>query len=163
MQFARMAPLTGSPEANDPIAHTAADYEFVIPDLTAAYEEIRIVNGAPFDAEAVARAERHWWIVHRHPTPFGADALTEVIAALYAAEYVTDSARVREAARLRAEAAIVCDAGRESGQVRGALYWHEVHDLLRQSYRALRAAVADLAPATDIPAAPGTQIVPTSA
>ena len=146
MQFARMMPTPDSLRANAPITHDASAYAFVIPGLTLAYEAIRVVNGAYFDAETVARAELQWWIVHRHPTHFSVNALTEAIAALYAAQYVTDIACVREAARLRAEAALICDVGRNSAKVRGAPYWREVYALLRQSYQSLRVAVADLAP-----------------
>ncbi len=146
MQFARMVPTPDSLPANAPIMHDALAYAFVIPGLTLAYEAIRVVNGAYYDAETAARAELQWWIVHRHPTHFGVNALTEAIAALYAAQYVTDIACVREAARLRAEAALICDIGRKSAKVRGAPYWREVYALLRQSYQSLRVAVADLAP-----------------
>src|SRR5439155_1075238 len=44
-------------------------------------------------------------------------------------------------ARLRAEAAIRCDTGRDAEGVRGASYWPTVADLLQRSYRALSTAV----------------------
>jgi len=146
MQFAHMIPTPDSLRANAPIMHDASAYAFVIPDLALAYEAIRVVSDAYYDAETVARAELQWWIVHRHPTHFGVNALTDAIASLYAVQYVTNIARVHEAARLRAEAALICDVGRKGGYVRGAPYWREIHALLRQSYRSLRVAAADLAP-----------------
>lgn len=121
-------------------ARTRADYEAVIPDIAAAYERLRAESGGAFEAEEVAARELRWWIVHRQ-TDAGATELTEAIADLYAAVYRLPVERVHEAARLRAEAALVCDAGREQVGVRGAAYWREVGDLLRGSYRALRAAV----------------------
>ena len=146
MQFARIVSTPNSLRANVPIIYDVSAYTSIIPGLTLAYEAIRVVNGAYYDAETVARAELQWWIIHRHPTHFGVNALTEAIAALYAAQYVTDTAHVREAARLRAEAALICDVGRQGGRVRGATYWREVHALLRQSYQSLRVVVVDLAP-----------------
>ncbi len=122
-------------------ARARANYEAVIPDIAAAYRQLCAECGATFDADAVAARELHWWIVHRHPTEAGEAGLTEAIADLYAAVYQLPAATVREAARLRAVAAIVCDTGREREGVRGATYWGEVGDLLRQSYRALKVAV----------------------
>jgi hypothetical protein len=122
-------------------ARMRTEYETVIPDIAAAYARVAAECGAPFDPHAVAERELQWWIVHRHPTEAGEEGLTEAIAALYAAVYRLPVDRVREAARLRAEAAIRCDTGRDDEGVRGASYWPKVGDLLRRSYRALFAAV----------------------
>lgn len=122
-------------------ARARSNYEATIPDIAAAYARIQADCGVVFDAEEVAARELQWWIVHRHPTEAGEAGLTEAIAALYAAVYRLPAARVREAARLRAKAAIVCDAGRKRDGVRGALYWREVSDLLQRSYRELKRAV----------------------
>lgn len=123
-------------------------YEAVIPDIAAAYATIRDLSGAAFDPADVAVKELRWWVVHRHPTETGLDGLTNAIAALYAAVYRVPEAAVRAAARLRAEACIVSDMGRERVGVRGASYWREVHALLRHSYHSLRAAVGDAEPDT---------------
>ena len=122
-------------------ARARSNYVAVIPDIAAAYARIQADCGVVFDAEEVAARELQWWIVHRHPTEAGEAGLTDAIAALYAAIYCLPSTRVREAARLRAEAAIVCDAGRKRGGMRGAPYWREVGDLLQRSYRELKRAV----------------------
>src|SRR3954464_15461588 len=82
------------------------DYGAVIPDIAAAYDRLRAECGASFDAETVAARELRWWIVHRHPAEAGADGLTEAIADLYAAVYRLPMEEMREAARLRAEAAL---------------------------------------------------------
>ncbi len=122
-------------------ARTRTNYEAVIPDIAAAYARITAECGADFDPHAVAERELQWWIVHRHPTEAGEAGLTEAIAALYAAVYRLPVERMREAARLRAEAAIRCDTGRDAEGVRGASYWPTVGDLLQRSYRALSVAV----------------------
>jgi len=117
------------------------NYDAVIPDIAAAYDRLREECGASFDANTVAARELQWWIVHRHPADAGAHGLTDAIADLYAAVYRLPQTAVHEAARLRAEAALVCDIGRERDGVRGATYWREVGDLLQCSYRALKTAV----------------------
>lgn len=122
-------------------ARSREDYEAVIPDIAAAYARLRAECGASFDAEEVAARELRWWIVHRHPADAGEEGLTDAIADLYAAVYRLPQTEVRAAARLRAKAALVCDAGRDAVGVRGALYWREVGDLLQRSYRSLKAAV----------------------
>ena len=122
-------------------ARARGDYEAVIPDIAAAYARLCAECGATFDAEAVATRELRWWIVHRHPTDAGEAGLTDAIADLYAAVYNQPVERVHEAARLRAEAALVCDAGRKRDGVRGQAYWREVGALLHHSYHALKTAV----------------------
>ncbi len=122
-------------------ARTDTAYEVAIPDIAAAYTRLRDECGASFDAHDVAARELRWWVIHRHRSEMGAAALTDAIADLYAAIYRLPPSVVHEAARLRAEAAFVSDDGRERYGVRGAPYWQEVGDLLRRSYRALKAAV----------------------
>jgi hypothetical protein len=122
-------------------ARTRDHYEAVIPEIAAAYRRLQEECGSSFDADEVAARELQWWIVHRHPAEAGEAGLTDAIAALYAAVYRLPDGEVREAARLRAEAAIRCDDGRERCGVRGAPYWRDVGDLLQRSYRALKTAV----------------------
>lgn len=122
-------------------ARTRGNYAAVIPDIAAAYKRLQEECGASFDAEAVAARELHWWIVHRHPSDAGEAGLTDAIADLYAAVYRLPPSTVREAARLRAQAAILCDKGRKRDGVRGAPYWQAVGDLLQCSYRTLKSAV----------------------
>lgn len=122
-------------------ARTRDNYEAVIPEIAAAYRRLQEECGSSFDADEVAARELQWWIVHRHPAEAGEAGLTDAIAALYAAVYRLPPSAVREAARLRAEAAIRCDDGRERCGVRGAPYWRDVGDLLQRSYRALKTAV----------------------
>ena len=128
-------------------ARSRQDYDAVIPDIAAAYDRLRAECGASFDADTVAARELRWWVVHRHPSEAGVDGLTEAIADLYAAVYRLPPDAVREAAHLRAEAAFLCDTGRERDGVRGAGYWREVGDLLQRSYRSLKVAVQPASPA----------------
>ena len=122
-------------------ARTRENYAAVIPDIAAAYRRLQEECGSTFDADEVAARELQWWIVHRHPSETGEEGLTDAIAALYAAVYRLPSSTLREAARLRAQAAMLCDDGREREGVRGATYWQEVGDLLQRSYHALKIAV----------------------
>jgi hypothetical protein len=122
-------------------ARMRENYAAVIPDIAAAYRRLQAECGSSFDVDEVAARELQWWIVHRHPSEAGEEGLTDAIAALYAAVYRLPPSTVREAARLRAEAAMLCDEGRKREGVRDAPYWLEVGDLLRRSYRSLRAAV----------------------
>jgi hypothetical protein len=137
----RIALMLTRPAMRFARSRSQQDYEAVIPDIAAAYDRLRAECDASFDAEAVAARELQWWIVHRHPSDAGEHGLTDAIADLYADVYRLPSATVREAARLRAHAALICDAGREREGVRGAAYWRDVGDLLRRSYHALKAAV----------------------
>lgn len=122
-------------------ARTRDNYAAVIPDIAAAYRRLQQECGSSFDADEVAARELQWWVVHRHPAEAGVEGLTDAIAALYGAVYRLPPSTVREAARLRAVAALRCDEGREREGVRDAYYWKEVGDLLQRSYRALRMAV----------------------
>jgi hypothetical protein len=122
-------------------ARTREHYEAVIPDIAAAYARLQTECSSSFDADEVAARELQWWIVHRHPSEAGEEGLTDAIAALYSAVYRLPVSTMREAARLRAQAAIVSDDGRERYGVRGAPYWHDVGILLQRSYRVLKAAV----------------------
>jgi hypothetical protein len=137
----RIALMLTRPAMRFARSRSRRDYDPVIPDIAAAYDRLRAECGASFDADDVAARELQWWVVHRHPADAGAQGLTDAIAGLYAAVYRLPPATVREAAHLRAEAALICDAGREREGVRGAAYWREVGDLLRRSYRTLKIAV----------------------
>ncbi len=122
-------------------ARTRENYAAVIPDIVAAYTRLQEECGSSFDVEEVAARELHWWVVHRHRSEMGEAALTDAITDLYATIYRLPPSAMREAARLRAEAAFACDNGRDRYGVRGAPYWQEVADLLQRSYRALKMAV----------------------
>ncbi len=122
-------------------ARARALYEEIVPEIAAAYARLQKECGVSFDADEVAAREMQWWIVHRHRSRMGAAALTDAIAELYVAVYRLPHDAVREAAQLRAEAALVSDAGRKRYGVRGAPYRQEVGDLLQRSYRALKIAV----------------------
>ena len=120
------------------LAHAAAtfgnarsDYEQVLPDLTAGYRIARDWTGATYDPAVVARAELAWWVARRVP---GQDS-PELIAELNALLYSVPKEKVLEASVLRARAGKLRDQGGADAN------WFDVERLLRDSYRALHAAV----------------------
>ena len=107
----------------------------VLPDLIAAYTIERDWMSARFDPAAVARAELAWWIARRVPGQNSAEQVGALIADENALLYDVQRDRVLEASTLRARAGKLRDDGGERAD------WATVGDLLRQSYRALHAAV----------------------
>lgn len=127
------------------LAHAAAtfgdaraDYDRVLPDLERAYVIARGWNRAGFDPRAVAKAELAWWIARRRPGEDSAANVGGLIADEYALLYEVPRERVVQAALLRAEAAALRDRGG------AATDWPTVSRLLRESYRLLRAGVAEV-------------------
>jgi len=111
-------------------------YEVVLPDLEAAYSTAKSWLGAGFDPRAVARAELAWWIARRIPGQNSPEQIGNLIADEYALLYETDRRRVLNAARLRAEAAALRDAGAQNPD------WETISRLLQQSYRDLLASLS---------------------
>jgi hypothetical protein len=130
-------------------ASSSGGYERFEPDIVRGYRTLGLP--ATIDAAAVARCELRWWVVRREIGPSAGVAAGEAIAALYAALYQVPEARVAEAARLRGLAAELRDRGAaadpDGPTGAGAAYWPDVDRLLRDSYRSLRAALADIRPA----------------
>lgn len=112
------------------------NYDVVLPDLEAAYAQVRSWTDASFDPRAVARAELAWWVARRIPGRDSPDQIGQLIAEEYALLYETSRERMAEAARLRAEAAALRDASAAAPD------WTTIARLLRQSYRELRLALA---------------------
>jgi hypothetical protein len=112
------------------------DYDVVLPDLEAAYAQVRSWTDAGFDPKAVARAELAWWVARRMPGRNSPDEIGRLIAEEYALLYETSRERIAEAARLRAEAAALRDAGAAAPD------WTTIARLLQRSYRELRLALA---------------------
>jgi hypothetical protein len=112
------------------------NYDVVLPDLEAAYAQVRSWTGAGFDPSAVARAELAWWEARRIPGRNNPAQVGHLIAEEYALLYETSRERMSEAARLRAEAAALHDASAEAPD------WTAIGRLLQQSYRELRLALA---------------------
>jgi hypothetical protein len=106
------------------------------------YAFIKRVHREHFDVDETARLEVRWWVVHREL--FGQAAnqpLVEALADLYAATYSVPRERVREAARLRAEAMLYSDRWVNEGRAPGSPLLAQVRAELERSYAALRAAV----------------------
>ncbi len=113
-----------------------SEYEPAVePDLLAAYTIERDWMSARFDPAAVARAELAWWIARRVPGQNSAEQVGALIADENALLYDVPRDRVLEASTFRARAGKLRDDGGEHAD------WTTVGELLRQSYRALHAAV----------------------
>jgi hypothetical protein len=112
------------------------NYDVVLPDLEAAYSQVRSWTDAAFDPRAVARAELAWWEARRIPGRNSPEHIGQLIAEEYALLYETSPERMAEAARLRAAAAALRDASADAPD------WTTIARLLQQSYRELRLALA---------------------
>jgi hypothetical protein len=125
-------------------ARATGDYERFAPDIARGYRLL----GLPPDVDAVevGRRELRWWVVRREIGLAAGAAAGEAITRLYATIYAMPESQVAEAGRLRGEAAEVRDRGASTDPdgptARGLAYWPEVARLLRDSYRALHAALA---------------------
>ena len=114
-----------------------ANYEVVLPDLEAAYGTAKNWLQAGFDPGAVARAELAWWVARRTPGEDSPEHVGAVMADAYALLYEAPRSQVTSAAVLRAQAAALRDAEAERPD------WEAVGQLLRESYRDLRSALAN--------------------
>jgi len=120
--------------------HGRTDYERALPDLRRYYRALREVSDTPFDVERAARLELEWWIVHRERKQHAPGDLARALADLQAELYGLPAERFDEHARLRAEAMTIRDDQAAAGGVTDA-DWGRIDALLRDSYRALHAAV----------------------
>ena len=124
---------------NDPVAARAL--------MTSFYRRLRASSGARFDPVRAAELEVEWWRAHReaqHSNGTGSASADELIGALsdlYSYTYSVDSADVRQAAELRAEAMDVSDRWVEAGCDPQSPLLAEERALLVRSYAALLAAV----------------------
>ena len=116
-------------------AKIRSDYDQVLPDLESAYNVAKDWTQARFDPKAVARAELAWWVARRVPGQDSPDQVGGLIADLNALLYDVPRDRVVAASVLRARAGRLRDEGGERAD------WAEVGRLLKESYRALHAAV----------------------
>jgi hypothetical protein len=125
-------------------ARSSGDYERFAPDIARGYRLLGLPRDV--DAEEVARRELRWWVVRREIGLAAGAAAGDAITGLYAALYDVPESVVAEAGRLRGVAAEVRDRGAnddpDGSTGPGRAYWPEVARLLRESYRALHAALA---------------------
>jgi hypothetical protein len=120
--------------------HGRADYEKALPNLVNFYSEIRKISEIEFDVDRAALLELEWWIVHRERKSRGPGDLERALAALPAELYNVPADRLREHARLRAEAMSIRDDRAEEGHVTEA-DWARIDQLLHDSWRSLWQAV----------------------
>ncbi len=108
------------------------DYaEAALPDLVAAYEQIRQATGRTFDPAPVARAELAWWVARRTPGEKEPEQVGCRIAELYTLFYGNASPHYAEAGILRAQAAHL------RYQQHPHPDWPRIQTMLTESYRHL--------------------------
>lgn len=117
-----------------------ADYERALPSLERFFAEIRDASSVPFDAPSVARLELEWWIAHRERERRQPGELEAALADTAAVMYNLPAERMREHARLRAEAMAIRDRRAAEGGVT-AEDWQRIEALLLESWRSLHGAV----------------------
>lgn len=118
-------------------ADLRSNYEQVLPDLEHAYTSTRDWMHAGFDPALVARAELAWWVARRVPGQDSPEQVGGLLADENALLYETPRDRVLHASVLRARAGKLRDDGGEHAD------WAAVSRLLHQSYRELRAELAE--------------------
>jgi hypothetical protein len=112
------------------------DYERALPDLVKYYGWIRRTSSTAFDVNEAARLELEWWIIHRERDKYTRQDLDRSLAELQAALYNMPAEKFADHGRLRAEAMLIRDDKWASGGVSES-DWVQIHELLRQSWRAL--------------------------
>jgi hypothetical protein len=126
-------------------ARATGDYDRYASDIAGAYRRLGLPDDV--DAEDVARRELRWWVVRREIGLPAGEVAGDAITRLYAALYEVPESTVAEAGRLRGLAAEVRDRGAtadpDGPKGSGRAYWPEVAQLLRDSYRSLKAAISD--------------------
>ena len=112
---------------------TSADnYEaLVLPDLEAAFDQIRQLTKRSFDPKEAAKAELAWWVARRTPGQDSPQQVGQKIGAVYAILYGSDEPGFTEAGILRAE------AGKLRDSQGPACDWRQVEALLQRSYQTL--------------------------
>jgi hypothetical protein len=117
-----------------------SDYEQALPDLVSFYTSVREMSDIPFDVNRTARLELEWWIIHRERAKHPEGDLDRALADLQAEIYHVPVEKLREHARLRAEAMRIRDTKAEAGGVTEA-DWAKIGELLRGSWRSLSQVV----------------------
>jgi hypothetical protein len=124
---------------------SSGDYERFAAPIARGYRSLGLPDHV--DADEVARRELRWWVVRREIGLASGTAAGDAISALYAELYDVPVSAVAEAGRLRGVAAEVRDRGAtidaDGPAGEGRAYWPEVARLLRRSYEALAAALAE--------------------
>lgn len=119
---------------------TREDYEKALPDLEKFYAEIHDVSSSDFDVDQAAKLELEWWIVHRQRDQHHPGDLSRALAEAAAVVYGVRVEKLAEYGDLRAAAMAIRDNTSASGGVTEN-DWHNIDDLLHQSWRSLHTAV----------------------
>lgn len=106
------------------------------------YQFIKKVQGEDFDVERATKLEVNWWSVHRKL--FGNpenQELVEALANLYTEAYGVASAKLQDAARLRAMGMLYSDQWVNAGKPENSPLLQQEEDALLQSYVMLKEAL----------------------
>ncbi|MGA7193310.1 MAG: hypothetical protein WBW94_06730 [Anaerolineales bacterium] len=106
------------------------------------YQCIKNIHREEFDVTRAAKLEVNWWIVHRKL--FGNSEnqeLIETLKNLYAAAYGVESAKVEEAASLRAKGMLYSDLWVNAGKLKDSPLLVQEEEALYNSYAALKKAI----------------------
>ncbi len=106
-----------------------------LPDLITAYTLIKEAKGLSFDPKEVAPAELAWWVARRTNGKNSAKQVGAKMTELYAAIYGSNHPSFQKAGLLRAQAAALRDAGRNTAD------WPQIEELLKESYRELEKGI----------------------
>lgn len=119
--------------------HDRAEYERALPELQRYFRDILAISTTRFDVPRAADLELEWWIVHRQRAEHAPGDLSRAVADAAGALYGVDAARLATYADERAVAMTIRDDRQAAGGVSEA-EWESIHQHLRTSWRALRAA-----------------------
>ncbi|MDZ4742771.1 MAG: hypothetical protein SGI98_05045 [Verrucomicrobiota bacterium] len=120
---------------------TQGSYEqSVLPDLSRAYDKIRIATKSDFAPESVAKAELAWWKARRVAGENSPENVGHLIEALYFELYGKKNNQIAEAALLRSQAAAIRDQTHITGTPPD---WDKIEQKLRQSYTLLKEGIQD--------------------
>lgn len=106
------------------------------------YQCIKNIHREEFDVTRAAKLEVNWWIVHRKL--FGNSEnqeLIETLKNLYTAAYGVESAKVEEAASLRAKGMLYSDLWVNAGKLKDSPLLVQEEEALYNSYAALKKAI----------------------
>lgn len=105
----------------------------VLPSLIASFSHLKKVVKGNWDAQEVARAELHWWVMRRTQDKDDVAKVGRQIARVYVLLYGADNADIQRAGYLRAKAAWLRDQQARQGKIK----WGEIQRLLQKAYTTL--------------------------
>jgi hypothetical protein len=107
------------------------------------YQFVKNIHHEDFDIERVTKLEVNWWIVHRKL--FGKSEnqeLVDALNALYVEAYGSDSPKLKDAARERAQGMLYSDLWVNEGKPENSPLLVQEEEALYRSYVLLKEAIA---------------------